>query len=1115
MPHELTVVLGPARCGKTHFLVGKYRQILRSAGAAVGRALWLAPTSRGAAAVREQLLQGGSLGAVLDPGVMTFASLTRRILGAIASPPRATSPFQERELLRRVIDSAAQANRLEYLAAMARRSSFVDLVLEHIQELKRYGVSPAAFARSAGSRGEPRQQRELAQLFAEYERLLAAHRLADEEGRHIAAREALATEPALYADLQLVVADGFTDFTHPQLEILKLLVARSGQLLISLPGEQQRCAGRGDLFAKTADTLAELRRHFPKLAVDYQSCRPTDWPALDHLAHHLFQHPRDIPVPSAAAAASLERLEIVAAAGAQDEIVELARRIKRRLTSVLEPLAPGDVMVVFRSLQQAAPRIREVFDEFGIPYAIEAARPLAGTTVMRVLLDLLRLDAEDWPYRRAVSLVTNQQLAVADRPQRAAAEWLLRDLQIDRGRRALLERVITLDELAAAPHPPAAGTHLEQQVLAAQQTLPLLGQLAGALDALPVAATAIDWIAAIEQFAAALQLRCFTPASASLDDGAAWRAICEHLERLAQLTRWLEQPPPLVSRSELLSALVDLAQRESLPRESDDTGRVRVLAAQTARTIAAKQVFLAGMSEQAFPSPERAGSFYSAADYRFFAAAADQQRAAASLAPLTRSQEEMLLFYEVFTRARDRLTISYAALDDKAQALPPSPYVTEVERAVKPAAIRHERATRPAPIPTGDLPLGPRDWRVQAVYEGLAADPALLSGLFRERERVAASLESALRIIAARARRDAFGPAEGLLESKAVRANLARRFGSDHLWSPSQWETYALCPYRFFLEQVLRLRPLGELVLETDHLRRGSLVHRVLAEFHRRAPELFGSNAPLSQHTLATFVSEFANLVDALTRATPYSGVEAALVELDRIQINKWGPRYHAEHAKYDEKWPLDTPLVPTYLEWRFGPPRAGEQEFEDPHSTDEPYLLQLGKEKFRVTGRIDRIDVGATGASKVFSVLDYKSGRRPTLSKERVASGERLQPALYVMAAQALLFTDEAATPLYAGYWSLVNGITVAPAYSLHLSDDMQSESENWAQLRKSVVDAIGKFVSDIREGNFPVASRDEHCTSRCDFATVCRIAQVRSLGKQWFMEEDATPPQRPEATE
>lgn len=1102
MAPTVHVILGPARCGKTHALLGQYRHALRDASPHFGRALWLAPTSRAASAVRQQLLQDG-LVACLDPGVTTFDAFTRRTLAALANPPRATSPFQERILLRRVIAAAASGGQLKYLAAMAHRTSFVDLVFEHIQELKRYGVSPAAFARSSGFRGEPKQQRELAVLYDAYEKLLAAHNLADEEGRHFAARDALQNNLMLYSDLRLVIADGFTDFTHPQLEILAELAARGGRLLVSLPAEEHRSAGRDDLFSKTKDTLAELRLHFDRLAIEQLPCRATDWPALDHVAHHLFEHPRDIPAPPPAVEESLDRLEIVAAAGVHDEILELARRIKRSLTSAISPLSPGDVVVVFRNLREAAPRIREVFDEFGIPYSLEAARPLASTTVMRVLLDLLRLDAEDWPYRRAVSIVTNNQLAVADRPQRAAAEWLLRELQIDRGREHLLSRIAQLNQPPAGELASASGRRRT-----AQTSLPFLQTLAAALDALPASATPADWIVAIETLAASLLLRCLTPATAHPEDRAAWQAISEHLERLAQLSEWQNEPPSALPRAEFLDVLVDLAQRESLPRESDDTGRVRILSAQTARTVSAKHVFLAGMSEQAFPSPERAGNLYSSADYRAFAAAADQRRAEAQLAPLSRSQEEMLLFYDVLTRASERLTISYPALDQKAQALPPSPYVTEVERAVAPAKIPRHEALRPAPIPTGDLPLSPRDWRVQAVYDGLESDASLMSGLFRENAPAAGSLESALRIVAARSRRDGFGPAEGLLESEAARARLARRFGSEHLWSPSQWETYAVCPYRFFVEQVLRLQPLGELVLETDHMRRGTLVHRALAEFHRSAATLFGSAAQLSRQELSKFVAEFVNIVDALTRATPYSGVEAALVELDRLQIIKWAPRYYDEHGKYDAAWALETPLSPTYLEWRFGPPRDGEKEFEDRRSTNEPFVLSFGKEQIRVTGRIDRIDVGAAGATPVFNVIDYKSGKATGLKRKDIESGLRLQPALYVLAAQQLLFEEGDAVPVFAGYWSLSDGVKLRGSLPFgEVTAGGAELSTVWNdELRPHVESLVGQFVTDIRGGNFAVSSRDEHCTSRCDFATVCRIAQVRSLGKQFFPAEDNT---------
>jgi ATP-dependent helicase/DNAse subunit B len=914
------------------------------------------------------------------------------------------------------------------------------------------------------------------------------------------------------AQLEIVVADGFTDFTRTQLDVLGQLAHRAGRLIISLTYDASLSSGRCELFGKSAATLAELRRRHPQLKVEALPCRASGFPALDHVAEHLFEHPRDVPPPSIAVVDSLDRLEIVAAAGVQDEIVELARTIKRRLVDDQAHTGrarPGDVVVVFRNLRSAAPRVRDVFEEFGIPYSLEAGLPLAATGTVRTLLDLLRLDAEDWPFRRVVSVVTNSLLTAASQRERAAAEWLVRDLQIAQGRDTLLARVHSLgSDVASASGQPL--THHDRQTQAAATALTFFQRLAAALDELPTAAEPAAWIEALTELGTRLGIESLvggwlgssdSEPPVDHDNVVARQSVVDHLASLERLARLLDEPTPQLSRSDVLDLLVALAAHESLSRRFDDAGRVRVLSATTARTIEAREVFLAGMSEQAFPSPESAGRLYSEADYRFFAGVADQSRAAAELPAVQRSQDEMLLFYEVLTRASERLTISFPALDDKAQSLPPSPYVTEVERAVQPILITHRRAERPSPLPPDGLPLSAADWRIRAVHEALTGNLNLLAGLFQSGATgTANALEAALRTIAARSRRDGFGPSEGLLESDAVRQKLARRFGSEHLWSPSQWETYAVCPYRFFLDDVLGLEPLGELVLETDHRRRGTLVHRVLAEFHRRAPEIFGSRTSLSQQDAAKFATEFENVLEALVRATPHHGVEAALVELDRRQILQWGPRYHAEHGKYDAAWSqLDGPLAPAYFEWRFGPPRSDESDFEDPRSTSEPFLLDVGQEQIRITGRVDRIDIGESAGRRVYSVIDYKSGRRPSLSKEKIASGERLQPALYVMAAQALLFTEEAATPLYAGYWSLTNGVSVNARFSLYCSQDQRTPSEEWKSLRDEVVAQIGQFVREIRGGDFPVSSRDDDCTSRCEFATVCRIGQVRNLGKQW----------------
>jgi ATP-dependent helicase/DNAse subunit B len=338
---------------------------------------------------------------------------------------------------------------------------------------------------------------------------------------------------------------------------------------------------------------------------------------------------------------------------------------------------------------------------------------------------------------------------------------------------------------------------------------------------------------------------------------------------------------------------------------------------------------------------------------------------------------------------------------------------------------------------------------------------------------------------------------------------LARRFGPEHLWSPSQWESYAACPYKFFLQNVLSLEPLGDLTLEVDHRRRGSLAHDMLALFHSKLRDASPAewNALLADE--ARFEAALKSTLDEVMSASGASpgGIEAALLELDRREIQKWIAHYPSHYGKYDGSWRnFDAPMMPAHFELRFGRARPGEASPEDAGSIDNAFSLDLGGEQVLVTGRIDRIDIGQVGGRTVFNVIDYKSGQRPTLTREKVLSGERLQPALYVMAAQALLFGDDKATPLWAGYWSMKNGVTTSDKYSLRCTVEGGEPTESWSELKPAVTARIREFVHAIRAGQFPVASRDPDCTSRCEFSTVCRVSQIRSLGKQWPV-DDAPP--------
>jgi len=1124
---KVVVYLGPARSGKTHEVLRQYRDALRqTAGQIRHRAIWLAPNARAAAAIHTQILADG-VTACLSPGITTFDQLSTNILAG--SPTRLVrlTPSLQRDLIWQVVERARQSGALKLFNSPAAGSGFIDLLTEHIQELKRHGISPAAYLDANPPRTSGQQHGELAHLYADYERLLSEYRLYDRESADLLARDTLAGDECRQLEgLELVVVDGFTDFTHTQHEILSLLAQRATRLLISLPEDSSQFAARADLFAKVTATLAQLRSYHPKLEEQHLPARPSDWPALDHIASHVFRRPSQLPAPSAEAINTLDQIEIVEAAGAHDEIIEIARRIKQRLTEIplhrsAHPTRPQDIVVVFRSLNDAAPRIREVFTQFGIPYFLDTNPRLISAPVVKTLLALLRLDLDDWPFRRVVAALTNNALTRFEPTARQAAVGVVRDLQIARGRARLLERVDQLAVDHSARHDRA-----DDRTTKAQQAKPAFAVLAESIDGLPTEVTPTQWSDALIKLGAALGLTPFIDSEhASLEptDVLAWQAVTRYFSTLELLNAQLGQSPRAWSRDELTSALLDFATHQSLPSTSDDIGRVRILAAPAARTVTAKHLFLAGMSEQAFPSPERAGRLATDSDYQFARRTADRASGRATPTPPvpTRAQEEMLLFYEVVSRAEESLTISYPALDDKAQTLPPSPYVREIGRVfaakTQPNEIGHSaqdkssesrlrRAIpRLSPVPQLSPPLRAADWRIQAVAKALDGDRHALAGLLTNpaTQAVGNAIAAGLQIVHARAHGD-YGSAEGLLTSPAVAARLAQRFSAKHLWSPSQWETYAACPYKFYLENVLNLTPLGDLVLETDFAHRGSRLHHVLAAFHRQWPTLRGQQPRGADEEAAYFLAQLQEVIDERIAAAPRVGIDAALLELDRRQIRKWAADHFKHHQDYDGACAkLGGQMTPRHFEFRFGPAHSGNMG-DDPDSIDTAFVININGESVRIAGQIDRIDVGTIDGRTVFNVIDYKSGRKVVLRPEHIASGERLQLPIYVEAAQALIFGGDA-TPLAAGYWSMTGGFDAKGALAV---EQGAANSEQWREVQETVRHRIRQFIDSIRHGEFPVFSRDDQCTSLCEFNTVCRVAQIRSLNKTWTPTENHQPP-------
>lgn len=1139
---RLRIVAGPPASGKTTRLLDCFRAALKRR--LPGSALWLTPNRRAASVVRDSLL--GSSSAVLGSAILTFDQLAGRILQFADVPLAPLTDTMKRQLLSRLIRAAHENGELPYYGPIADSPGLVSLIGDRIAGMKIREIWPERLRVDLEANPTPTaQQAEFILLYERYQEILLDEHLFDREGLYWSAREQLrAQRRGPFADVEEIFVDGFGHFAASQLEMLGLLGREAEQTTVSLAlwDDEERPAlvwagqkareGLERRFAETeiewlsdSATTAKTDSSRAKKAASKKASQQLALPGLEtasgepraalaHLRRELFRNPR-----RQRASENTAGVEILAAAGTRRELELVGRRIKSLLVDGDgngQPVRPGDVAVVVRQLAPVAGLVNEVFDELGLPYVSETGPALEELPALRRLVGLIHLAIEDWPFRRLISVLGSNDFRPdwATRDALQAASQIVHHLRIAKGRTFLLSRVERLATGPASPH--LAEWEAQRLAEAAQKAMPIVQALDQTLSQLPERAPLETWIDQLVRLVTetgwlrAVSERDESTSFSVSREQLGWQRLLASLRALVELERRLERQPAKLTRRQFANRLAELLRSERLDQTHAEVGHVRVLSAARAEGLAIDYLFLAGLTETSFPQPR-----------------SPHELDDTSPSALARHDAaEMALFYRLVTQARRGLWLSYPALDDRAQPMLPSPYVAEVE-----SAFGRDKQGRPHLTTTKVLDLTPtaavtrggplseplcdRHWRIAAMAQSLdmANDQRrkdgvrILGGWVRQAQNKSASanLLDALKLGDDRTQTDAFGVFDGLINTPAVQQWIAAKL-EDRVWSPSSLESYALCPYRYLLEKLLKVEPLEDILLETDRLRSGEAFHNALESLHRKLNEQEGRPSPLSKFEDTTLKELLQGTLDAefgrLEEAD--NALVSALLEIERRQLLALGAKYLAQQIDYEKKFGFrGASLAPQHFEVGFGV--KAREGLDDPLSTLEPLILSDGNGRtIKISGRIDRLDVATSADGVVFTVIDYKtgSGRRYDLKKLLTGESNTLQLPLYALAARDLLLRESSALPWGVGYW-VVKKEGYKAIHCASESEDGIRPTEDWNLIEGDVKRRVFSILEGIHDGAFPVASTDPECTGTCPYFRCCRINHIRSLGKTWPIPE------------
>ncbi len=996
----------------------------------------------------------------------SFYTLNERLLNLAAKPARKITGHTQLALLRSLTGRMNDEGELRYFGRIASTHGFIEIVADLINELKQNGVDVQQFARAAGSD----KDRDIAEIYRLYQKTLIDSELVDIEGEGWLALATLRQKRDIVGDVDLVIVDGFDQYTPVQARLLAELARAVPQVDITLTTLPEKAGAFSRRSELTRSRLEDAHKEAGS------SLRIRTLPARGGARHADLAQLGQVIFQAKPASSGGEALRLIAMPGEAEETRAVLRAIKEQLQ---KGARADDILIALRDWDRYAPYFRGGQDEYDLPLLLHNQPLLHTIPVIAVLIDLLDLT----PHFRRVDLLDILRSPYIDSGLSAEDVDLLdrisREQLFLRGAQRHWIDMIKL----AAEHPwiEDEGT-VEAAGERAENLARKLERFLGSLTPRASAGTSeyIEWLDNLIG-------RDFNPEDHLADSGEGFSlnirerardsAVDEHILRrdisaLESLGRVLQDiqaaghilhsglgEPREVEWTRFWSDLKYALQNTSgLASDAARDGRVLVTTATEARGLPHERVYIMGLAEGLFPAEIPEDPIYLDSERE------NLQSKGIQLATQEERVDDRGLFVELISLPRQSLTLSRPTFKDGKvwlesylwrsviQAFPNLPIAT----AAIGQAMPLEEAGSPA-----ELMLS-----MAAELAKGAGAPAWYDGWLNRRPKYArlwSQIKYGQEI--ERSRMSAHSPYDqfsGQLARPVLRANARKQLGSKRIWSASQLRDYGLCGFRFFAKRLLYLDQINEPEAGYDLLQLGLLNHDILEETYFEIGEL-----AIQPENLAQALEIFEPIARQKLDSAPQ-----ALGFLAR-------PRWQAEkemlfkrlQALVKRDFSNASPL--NRLE---GDRQVYTVEYEFKRTAID--LPELG-EKLRLSGKIDRIDV----VDDQLILLDYKTGST-RIARSEMDAGRDFQMMLYVLALQAEHATVTDPPQIKRSVFWHLRDLETSGEIDLDKDEDRAAIAAARAR--------VAENLRDGRNGSFPVHPtklEEGKCARYCEYAHLCRV--------------------------
>lgn len=1107
-----TVLQATVGAGKTEAALQRLSAVIADPAKPFAKVWVLLATRRQEVDFRQRLidLQDGRA-VYFNAEFFNFYDLNARLLNIAGQPPRRVTEAARQGLLRQVLYHLRDAGELPTFTPIVRTSGFLRVVADLIYELKQNRVFPDTYLAAA----QTAKDRELATIYATYQQWMQNYDLVDREGEGWLALEALENELTLAADVDLLLVDGYDQFTPVQATLLTQLSARIEQVIITLtdpPGKARTDAAPvviGQRFIEARERLQTAHNNLNvPLQVETETAPDTErHPDLVSLAQNIFS---DVPPVTAS-----DGINMIAAPEPQGEIEAVWRAIKQRL---LAGTRPDDMLVAVRDWGRYYTHMEIYTYLYDLPVLLHYGDPLSNNPAIAVLMTVLSLAGEDpdaptaFRTRQLLDVLRSPYILVPGMTPEMieALERISRERQVIGGRQNWLDAIDTASDETFNEEGEVQPAIIELEF---GMDLSLVVEAFFDNITAPTVGKHLDYVAWLEDLigedpiqdpddrvedldvksvaiepheAYTLNIpQCIRsmPATTYTD-----RIIARDIAALNQFKDVLRGI--LTTQEFLRDALKDsirtttwrdffadvrngIQNDRPIQRHPGRSGRVLVTTATDARGLPHEHIFIVGLSEGIFPADVPEDPLY-----------LDSERAALSargvmLQTQAERADDSGIFYELISQARQSLTLSRPHIRDgkpwveshlwrMSQAVFDDLPIQQIDIGDV-SALSSVVTLDEASITLAEyLNDSPESQDALALYHWMHNQHSdhwqrIMQGRQNEYTRLSAT--------------QSHDVSTGKIEHPAMRQDIAASLGDAYTWSATRLNNYGTCPYRFFANYLLDLEELGTVEEGMDVLQQGSLNHKIL---ERTYTTIRDDGLAITPNNLGEALEIFDYISEEIFEHAPENYkfrptalwqneqdvIRRRLIALIKLDFSTQSP-FNAFADDISERRVYQ-------LERGFG---FGDHTLRIPlDDTDEQFI--------RVRGSIDRIDIID---NQQLVIVDYKSGTTKIPLRE-MREGKNFQMMVYLLALHQLLAERDSDLSISGGFfWHIRNQSTSG---NMTFSDPVTADdSIRMAQQH------VSAYLHQMREGNFtvqPAAPSGNRCTSYCEFYQLCRLTNT-----------------------